>query len=98
MSTHKSKIENKRQLADMEHLSGLLSYPIDMSLFLALPPSALDATGASHQEGSLGYHPTMIVQYALAHWNEYLSTGIENHRQSFLTQTYWLIEHEVCIG
>ncbi len=98
MSIHKNLINSAGQLADGKHASGLSPYPFDMSLFLALPEITLNATGVPYNAKPAGYHPTIIAQYALAHWNQYLATNSEYHREAFLAQAYWLVEHEVGIG
>ena len=91
MSTQQSEVEDQVQLAESEHAHKLLPYPVDMSAFLTLSHSTLDAANVQ-------YHPTPIVQYALAHWNQYLATGDEQDYVVFLAQARWLVEHEVGIG
>src|SRR5713226_8001420 len=98
MPTQQSKAEDKRPLVDMEHASELLPYPIDMSVFLNLPHCTFDATGVPSHGSPTGYQPTTVAQYALAHWNQYLASNDEHHRQVFLAQAHWLVEHEVSIG
>src|SRR5437870_13157492 len=75
-------------------------YPVDMSHFLFLPQSACDAFGTQfHAHVGTGVHdPTTLVQYALAHWNQYLISNDEHNRDIFLLQAYWLVVHEVRIG
>ncbi len=90
--------ESKMQLADVEHVSGLPAYPIDMSLLLTLWRFSLDDAGVASQVHPAGYHPTIIAQYGLAQWNYYLATNDERHSSMFLAQARWLIEHEVHIG
>lgn len=78
----------------------LSCYPLDMSPSLALPRGTLDDTGVPYnaptKEYPAAYHPTTIAEYALAHWNSYLATGHEKHKRAFMTQAYWLVEHELC--
>src|ERR1700757_1142605 len=63
--------------------SELLPYAIDMWPVLSLPFGVLDEAGVPYTRATTmfpaGYHPTDIAQYALAHWNAYLSTGDEKH-------------------
>jgi glycosyltransferase involved in cell wall biosynthesis len=92
-----SKSENKIAWAYKEDAADLSSYAVDMSSFLMLPHCTF-AVGVPCQVNPDGYHPTAVAQHALAHWNEYLTTGVENHRKAFLTQAYWLVEHECRIG
>lgn len=80
------------------HGSELPRYPVDMSSFLTLPQGILDAAGVPYHVNPAGYHPTTIAQYALAHWNQYLATNDVYHLKAFLTQAYWLVEHESSIG
>jgi glycosyltransferase involved in cell wall biosynthesis len=73
-------------------------YPVDTSLyFVSLEQGLNNAGGVCH--GSFAeYHPSAIAQHALASWNQYLTSGEENHRRAFLEQAYRLVEHEVRIG
>jgi len=98
MSIHKNLIYSAGQLADGKYAFKLPRYPIDISLFLALPEITLDATGVPHNAKPAGYHPATIAQYALNHWNQYLTTSDECHREAFLVQANWLVEHEIDIG
>lgn len=70
-------------------------YPINMSSFLVLPDSAFDPAGIPYDGHLSRYHPTVIAQYALAHWNEYYRDHGVNHRNTFLAQAQWFVEHEV---
>jgi hypothetical protein len=74
-------------------------YPIDMFAALALPHGTLDEKGVPYNaqkgEHPACYQPTTIAHYALAHWNAYVETAGEQHRQAFLTQANWLVEHAV---
>ncbi len=78
--------------------SKLSPYPIDMWPLLALPYGTLDEAGVFYAEAygqfPAAYHPTNVAQYALAQWNAYLTTGDERHRQAFMIQAQWLVEHE----
>ena len=87
MFTKNSKIEEKMQSANVKHNLNISAYPIDMSSLLALPPGTLDTAGVPCDGSLAAYHPTTIAQYALAHWNRYLATNDENHRNVFLTQS-----------
>src|SRR5258708_24640275 len=98
MFTQTNAGKSNRQLADGKHASGLLPYPIEMSPFLAISQIALDATGVPSSAHPAGYQPTIIVQCALAHWNQYLATNDERHLEAFLAQAHWLIEHESRVG
>ncbi len=73
-------------------------YPVDVSLFPALPDCILDERGIPYHTSLAGYHPTTIVQYALTHWNHYLTTHEEQHSHAFLLQARWLVEQEVSIS
>src|SRR5713226_918587 len=92
--------ENKAPLLDAreEEVAALPLYPINMSSFLALPSCALDEKGIPYHPSPVGYHPTTIVHFALAQWNQYLTTFEEQHRLGFLSQANWLVEQEVSIG
>jgi glycosyltransferase involved in cell wall biosynthesis len=84
-------------------LNALPLYPLDMSPLLVLSEGHLDQQGVlrftcpttSSDTLSCIYHPSNIAQYALAHWNAYLLTGKEKHRDAFLLQVDWLLDHEV---
>jgi glycosyltransferase involved in cell wall biosynthesis len=76
----------------------LSSYPVAMSSFLISPDCTLDTAGVPYPANQTGYDPATVTHYALASWNEYLTTGAENHRKAFLKQAYWLIDHESPIG
>src|ERR1700730_4983810 len=98
MSMQQSESENRIEWAYREYGVDLSSYPVDMSSFLILPHRTFDAAGVPCQVNPAGFHPTAVAQYALAQWNEYLTTAAENHRKAFLTQAHWLIDHECRIG
>ncbi len=98
MSIRQSWVEGQTRLVGKEHSSALLPYPIDMSAFLPLPLCNFDTAGVPNDENEAAYHPTTIAQYALAHWNQYLATTDEKHREAFLAQATWLFEHETHIG
>jgi glycosyltransferase involved in cell wall biosynthesis len=78
--------------------SRLSSYPMNMSLLLPVSQISLDAAGIPHTVNQTAYDPTLIGQYALAHWNLYLATNDDHYCKVFLTQANWLIEHESHIG
>jgi len=81
----------KQRVVDALHVS---LYPVDMSSFLMPMHCTLDTAGVPCHMNPLGYHPTIVVQYALAHLNAYLETSDKQHCDAFLTQAYWLVEHE----
>lgn len=76
-------------------------YPLDMVPLLALPHGTLDEHGVPYNAPTpkypAAYQPTTIAQYGLAQWNIYLQKGDEQHRQAFLIQANWLVEHEVLL-
>jgi len=87
------------QLAAMQDDSTELPYyPLDMRFLLTLPLGTLDEVGVPYNAPTgkypSAYHPTTIAQYALAHWNIYLATGNEKHKQAFLIQANWLVANE----
>lgn len=65
---------------------------------LALPAGRLDETGVlcNSVKGALPavYHPTDIAYYALAHWNAYITTDGDEHKEIFMAQAHWLLAHE----
>src|SRR2546425_11518379 len=90
MTIQQSKAEDKIPLA---YTGGLTGYPVDMSSLLASP----GCTFGAHVSPP-GYHPTTTAQHALAHWNQLLENNCESHRDIFLKEAQWLVEHEVRIG
>src|SRR5947209_13718752 len=80
-----------------DHDLSLSPYPVDMSPFLLLSPSAYDTTDTQFQvhSGTVTPTPTPLVQYALAHWNQYLISQDEHNRDTFLLQAHWLVAHAV---
>ncbi|SRR6266568_3928869 len=79
--------------------SELAPYPVDMWPLLAIPFGTLDEEGIPYNDAPIGEYPaaynsTTIAQYALAHWNAYLTTGDEKHKQAFMIQARWLVVHE----
>ncbi len=98
MCTQPDLVKGKIPWTNAEHIRGPLPYPIDLSTLLSRSQFTLDGAGVPYHINPKGYHPTSIAHYALAHWNEYLLTGTENHREEFLTQAKWLVEHEVRLG
>jgi glycosyltransferase involved in cell wall biosynthesis len=76
-----------------------LPYPVDMSPLLALPFGELDQQGVPYNTKNSNYggayQPTSIAQYGLAQWNEFLHSGGDVHREAFLQQARWLVDHEV---
>jgi len=79
-------------------LSDLLPYPIDMFPLLNVPFGTLDEARAQYHvaagEFSSAYHPTKRAQYALAHWNAYLTHGDDEQKEAFMTHAHWLLAHE----
>jgi hypothetical protein len=65
---------------------------------LALQYGTLDETGVLYNNKQVGYptmyHPTTIAQCALAHWNAYIATEDQKHREAFMIQANWLVAHE----
>jgi glycosyltransferase involved in cell wall biosynthesis len=98
MSTQQNKASDNIRLMEMESVSDLPIYPFDMSSFLTLLQGQLDSAGVPYQVSPAGYDPTKIAQYALAHWNQYLATNEEKHREEFIAQVHWLVEHKTDIG
>lgn len=98
MSLQYRDTEDKLQLGAREDNSTLAPYPVDMSSFLTLEKSTLDATGVPYQSYPRVYNPMTIVQFTLAHWNQYLASSNEWYRKKFLVKARWLVEHEVLIG
>jgi heparosan-N-sulfate-glucuronate 5-epimerase len=88
-----------RLVQAMQQAAELPLYPIDFAHVLSLPYGTLDEKGvpynAAKGESPACYQPTTIAHYALAHWNAYRETADERHRQAFLTQARWLVEHDV---
>ncbi len=85
-------------LAPMKYTeSAFPPYAIDMWPLLALPFGTLDEAGVPSYDVQ-GYpakhHPTVIAQYALAHWNAYIATEDQKHREAFMIQANWLVAHE----
>lgn len=82
-----------------DNAAGLPPYPVDMSPMLALPYGMLDEGGVPYniqtEVSPAAYQPTTIAQYALARWNAYLAGGDEKHKQAFLIQAHWFVEHEL---
>jgi glycosyltransferase involved in cell wall biosynthesis len=96
--TQPDLVKSRIQWANAEHIYGLLPYPIDVSTFLSQSHFTLGDAGVPYHINPKDTHSTSIALYALANWNEYLLTDTENHREEFLTQAKWLVEHEVRIG
>ena len=81
----------------------LSPYPLDLSLLLALSGSRRKqqvspaAAGDFKQQGF--FQPTLLAQQALIEWNTYLDTGDERHREAFLDQASWFLQHATsCTG
>src|SRR5260221_7101814 len=91
-------LKSNRQLRNEMTAPVLSLYPIDMPSFLPLSQISSDANGIPQTSNQTACDPTTIAQYALARWNLYLATNDDHHCKVFLTQAYWLIEHESHIG
>ncbi len=99
----KERTKPRYRLAPLAHdSSGLPFYPIDMEPLLTMPFGYLDQAGvlynAPNASASGAYQPTSIAQFALAQWDAYLTTRDEQHKQVFLTQAHWLVQHGEAIG
>src|SRR5437879_10703886 len=81
-------IVDEVQLVDVGENSRFSSYPIDMSSFLTLPHCKFDAEGIPNRLDLEAYDPTIIAQYALANWNQYLATNDEVNQRAFLALAY----------
>ena len=92
----------KTSFIETSQRNALLSmYPVDMAFFLKLDHSTVDEDGVpfiKKKELLFEYCPATITQYALGHWNAYLSTHDETHRRIFLAQVQWLVQHKITIG
>src|SRR5689334_1330082 len=93
------RLQENREV-DEQTIFCLLPYPVDMSPFLLAPPRGNDTLDTPfHASGGAVIHdPTKLVQYALAHWNQYLISRSEHYRDVFLLEARWLIAHTVRIG
>jgi glycosyltransferase involved in cell wall biosynthesis len=80
------------------HRPDLRRYPIDMFPFLSAPYDTRDEAGVLYTRDSASgtalYHPIHIAQFALAHWNVYMLTGNDEHKEAFIAQALWLLDHE----
>jgi len=76
-----------------------MKYPVDLSSLLTLPLDYLDGAGVLSGSPSYApeerYRPTSIAQYALAHWNAFLTGKAYEHERAFLQQARWLLAHQV---
>jgi glycosyltransferase involved in cell wall biosynthesis len=91
------KTQNQNYLEDQETSRKLCPYPVEMLSYLTLPGCAFDPVGIPFYANPCWYHPTLVAQYALAHWNQYLKIHEERHYNIFLAQARWFIEHQVRI-
>ena len=98
MPLQQSKTPDEIAEANRKQPLDLSLYPIDMSSFLVLPNCTFDSVGVPFHLKLAVYHPNTVVQYALAHLNEYLATDDQYHRDVFLAQANWLVMHAVHIG
>ncbi len=76
-----------------------MKYPVDLSSLLTLPLDYLDSAGVLSGSPSYApeerYRPTSIAQYALAHWNAFLTGKAYEHERAFFQQARWLLAHQV---
>ena len=98
MPIERNMVKSNRQLRNDMTASKLSLYPVDMPSILPLSQIRLNANGIPKALNQTECDPTIIAQYALVHWNLYLATNDHHHCKVFLTQAYWLIEHELLIG
>src|SRR5438876_6361358 len=98
MSVQQKLQENRGVEVKRDTTFRLPPYPVDMSSFL-LPSNVYDTLDTQFQvQGSTIIHdPTTLVQYALAHWNQYLISRNEYNRNTFLLQAHRLVAHAVPI-
>jgi glycosyltransferase involved in cell wall biosynthesis len=89
--------ENHGVEVDRDTNFSLSPYPVDLSPFLLIPSHGYDTQLHVHG-GTIIHDPTILVQYALAHWNQYLISSNEHHRDTFLLQAHRLAVHAVRIG
>jgi heparosan-N-sulfate-glucuronate 5-epimerase len=75
----------------------LALYPVDIHSLLAKEQIDVDQEGIPLKR-SIGYHPTIIAQYALMQWNHYLASNSQSDREAFLHQACWLMTHAVHIA
>jgi glycosyltransferase involved in cell wall biosynthesis len=75
----------------------LSAYPLDLAPLLA---SAREVRSEQEISAAMPEHhlpnacqPTIIAEQALIEWDAYLATGSEPHREAFLSQAVWLLEH-----
>ena len=77
----------------------LLPYPFDLFPLSKLSFIPLDQAGVPYQSASHNssshYDPTDIAQYALAHWNAYLKSEDDVHREAVMVQAHWLLAHQI---
>jgi glycosyltransferase involved in cell wall biosynthesis len=97
MFVQQSSQENYGVGVDKVTNFSLPPYPVDLSPFLLIPPSGCDTQLHVHG-GTVIRDPTSLVQYALAHWNQYLISSNQYHRDTFLLQAHRLAVYAVRIG
>ena len=82
--------------------SNLLPYPLDLVPVSELSFIPLDQAGVPYQpashDGPDRYDATHIAQYALAHWNAYLKSEDDVHREAVMAQAHWLLAHQVSLS
>ena len=86
----------KKTFTSTLHTSmNLLSYPINMSLYLSQNPFV---SIPSHALDGEIRDVTPIMRYALAHWNAYVESDEKKFLETFLVCAEWLVEHVVHIN
>jgi len=73
--------------------SRLHLYAIDLLPWIAWQQIGSDEAGIPYDPRGQGYNPELVMYYALVHWDRHLITGNTSHREQFLRQVYWLVEH-----
>ena len=73
-------------------------YPLDLSSFIDWQQIVLDESGLPSDPRVERYHPKLMMQYALVHWDLHLITADIYHREAFLKQANWLVKHQCIIG
>lgn len=98
MSIPKIETENQEYLEVQGSAEKLCPYPVGMSAYLTLPDCTFDPAGIPLCANPGRYHPTLVAQYALAHWNHYLKVHEDRHCSIFLAQARWFVEHKMGIN
>src|SRR5947209_13724257 len=98
MSIQQKVQENREVEVNRDNISRLAPYPVDLSPLL-LPSHIYDTLDRQLQVHGRAIlrDPTTLVQYALAHWNQYLISHNEDNRNTFLLQAHRLVAYAVQI-